>query len=220
MISVILPNTDEPTVVQLTYENLSRELQSVIGSEIVVADSWAAGVAQCHGDYICLVEPDCLVSAGYFSSNLGLYRKHAHYRKLAMMASCFGVDSWKNRIFHYRLGQIIAGNEQLSTTYWTLMPQRKKYANTIYPVQVGFVPGAIFRRTALLGIMGRIDFGNPDLIDLSTKVSFHFWNTNRRIAINPNTTYVSTDRRLENPGVFDPKVPRKVGNIFEHEEIP
>lgn len=219
MLSVIIPNTDEPTVVQLTYDNLRKELFSVDGSELIVADNWLAGLEKAQGDYISLVEPDCLVSGGYFSSNLGLFRKNAFYRKLAMVSSCVGVDNWGNRIYNYKLDKVVAGDEKLSVGYWHIAAERRKKGSGLYPIQIGFVPGAIFRKSALQKLVKQVDLQNRDLVALSTEISFNLWNSNRRIAINPNTTYVSTDRNIENPADFKFKVPDRAANIFTQEQI-
>lgn len=219
MLTVIIPNTDEPTVIRLTYDNLRRELSSIDGSELLIAKSWEAGLQQAKGEFVCIVEPDCLVSSGYFSSNLSLFLKNDHFRKLAMIASCLGVDNWGNRIYNYKLDKVTSGNRKLSVSYWRIAPERKKKTHILYPAQVGFVPGAIFRRSALAEVAKEIGFKSKDLVELSTKISFHFWASNRRILVNPNTTYVSTDRSLENPPLFKPKVPNAAANLFKQEQL-
>lgn len=185
MLSVIISNTAEPTVVQLTYDNLRRELLGVKDStELIVADTWAAGLAQAKGDYVSFVEPDCLVSGGYYSSNLNLFKKNGHFRKLAMVASCVGVDNWGNRIYNYKLGEVSAGDEKLSVTYWRVQPERKKKAQGLYPVQIGYAPGAVFRRVAIEDVAKHVDLRDPNLVRLSTKICFYIWESNRRILVN------------------------------------
>lgn len=220
MLSIIILNNDEPTVVELTYDNLRRELLSVAGAatEIIISDSWLQGIAQAKGDYICMVEADCLVSSGYFSSNLGLFKRMAQYRKLAMMASCVGIDNWGNRVYCYRLEEETKGTQENSVTYWRVAADRTKRANGLYNVQIGFMPGAIIRKTALREAVKHVDFTKLDTVQLSTQLSFYFWNTGRRVMMNPNTTYVSTDKTLENPPLFDPKVPANAANIFDQEQ--
>lgn len=219
MLSVVIPNILEPTVVRLTYSNLQKELLNINGgAELIIADSWRAGIVESRGDYICLVEPDCLVSGGYFSSNLGLFKAHKHYRKLAMVSSCIGVADWDNRIYNYHLAMSSSGDSN-GVMYWRIAPERVKKGKGLYPVQVGFVPGAIIRRSVAVRLLKKINWANPDLVALSTELSFYLWSTNRRVLINPNTTYVSDDKTLENPAEFDPKIPRVAINVFDQEQL-
>lgn len=220
MLSVIIKNTNEPNVVRLTYDNFCRDLLSVKDStELIVADTWETGYAQSKGNFVSFVEPDCLVSSGFYSSNFSLFKKNDHYRKLAMVGSSVGVDDWGNRIYNYKLGQVTAGDDDLSVTYWRLQPERRKKGQGLYPVQVSFFPGAIFRRTAIDDIVREIGLKDDDLVRLSTKICFYLWGNNRRLLINPNTTYVTTDRRVENPGLWEPEVPDQATAIFAREQL-
>lgn len=218
MLSVIVPNSTEATVVMLTLENLRRELVGLQGGyEVVLAANWQQGILRAKGDYVCLVESDCLVSGGYFSSNMGLFKKRGFYRKLAMISSCTGLNDWGNRIYGYRMGQREGNNPK----QWRIAPDRTKRSTGLYEVQVGFVPGAIIRRGVftdeLLKELRNLNY--PTLVELSTRLSFHLWDTGRRVLMNPNTTYVSTDENLEKYRIFDPKIPDNASNIFAQEHL-
>jgi hypothetical protein len=63
-----------------------------------------------------------------------------------------------------------------------------------------------------------MDWDQADLIKMSTEVSFYFWDTIRRVVLNPSTTYV-TNNDYEHPPLFQVKVPDKVAHIFQREYI-
>lgn len=234
MISVIIRRTDEPKVIQMTQSDLVKQLSEIRGAEIILEDTWTEGLKKVRTPYVSLVEPDCVFSAHYYSSNLGLMMKaHAKvaggekqpmggggYQKLAMISSCVGIRDFGNRIYGYELDKKkdidvngVSGNS------WHIAPTRKKLNMKLYHLQVGFVPGAIIRTSAIKDIIDDELWDGKDLVKLSTALSFYLWDTGRRIQVNPNTTYVSADTNLEQPPLFPTKVPAKVASIFQHEGI-
>lgn len=239
MITVIIKRTDEPKVIQMTQSDLVKQLGAINGAEIILSDSWAEGLQKVRTPYVSLVEPDCVFSANYYASNFGLIQKaHAKvqggekqpmggggYQKLAMIASCLGIRDYGNRIYSYELGKIPLEGKfstpqgDLSMKEWHIVPARKKLNMKLYHVQVGFVPGAIIRVSAIKDIIDDDLWDGNDLVKLSTALSFYLWDTGRRIEVNPNTTYVSSDSNLEKPPLFAVKVPDKVANIFHQEGI-
>jgi hypothetical protein len=233
MITVIIKRNDEPTVIQMTQENIIRDLKMVNGSEMLLTDTWAQGLNQVRTPYVCLVEADCVLSSNYFSSNFGLMHKSDHkvpgqrggYNKLAMISSCVGYKAFDNRIYNYRLKNIKQDGEGLidgknwSLKSWHIKADREKRSSNLYSAQVGFVPGAVIRVSSLNGTAGKINWDDRDLVRLSTEFSFHLWSTGRRIQINPNTTYVSNDDNLPDPKLFKFKVPDAAGGVFTQEGI-
>lgn len=220
MLSVILPRWDEPTVIELTKDNLKKELVSLPDSQLIIANSWAQGIQNATCDFICLVEPDCLVSSGYFVSNYNLFKKNKQFRKLAMMSSSIGLNNWGNRIYGYHLEQVTYEGESLSTTEWEVQPMREKKSTSVFPIQISFLPGAIIRKSVMEAIIKEFgSFDNKDLVKLSTEISFFLWGTGRRININPNTTYVSTLENLDSPTQFKWKANAAAQNIFLQEQI-
>lgn len=239
MITVIIRRTDEPKVIQMTQADLSRQLGSINGAEIILEDTWTEGLRKVRTPYVCLIEPDCVFSSSYFSSNVGLMKK-AHERvqtstamggggnqKLAMISSCLGIRDFGNRIYNYELKKIklpgyettLIDDKPLEIREWHIQPKREKLNMKLYHVQVGFVPGAVIRMSAIKDIIEDELWNGDDLVKLSTALSFYLWDTGRRIQLNPNTTYVSSDMNLESPPLFTTKVPLKVGNIFLQEMI-
>lgn len=232
MLSVVIKRTDEPKVIQMTQSDLVKQLGDIQGAEIILEDTWTEGLRKVRTPYVSLIEPDCVLSANYYSSNFGLLKK-AHekapyggagggggYQRLAMIASCLGVRDFGNRIYNYELDKVNDGDiNGVQLKSWHIVPCRKKLSLELYRIQVGFVPGAIIRMSAIKDIIDDEMWDIDDLVKLSTALSFYLWDTNRHIQLNPNTTYVSDDKNLENPPLFDTKVPQKVASIFHKEGI-
>jgi len=232
MITVVIKRTDEPKVIQMTQSDLVKQLGSIDGAEIILEDTWGEGLKKVRTPYVSLVEPDCVFSASYFSSNVGLMKK-AHektdphkwgggggYQKLAMVASCLGVRDFGNRIYSFELDKVQEGEVSgVQMKGWHIIPNRQKLNMKLYHIQVGFVPGAVIRMSAIKDIIEDELWDGEDLVKLSTALSFYLWDTGRRIQLNPNTTYVSSDKNLEKPPLFETKVPAKVATIFHQEGI-
>lgn len=197
MITVAIKDEGEETVTRMTYENLYKELKDVPGSDLIVVDNWFDAVPRAKKNlYVCFVEADCLVNSGYFASQLGLFKKNPYFRKLAMLSSGTGVNNWGNKFYGYSLGNSYSDG---------IIPNTDKKSNTVYPIQVGFVPGSIIRVSMLGKVMAGLKYGNAlqdDLVHLSTVLSLAFWNQGdgNRVHINPNTTYVSTEDYINGLG--------------------
>ena len=206
MITVIIRDSGEPQVLKLTYENLWRELKDIANARLEVG-SWGTS----DNPYICWVEPDCLVNSGYFSSMVGLLKKPAN-RKISVLSSSVGINTWANRIYGYRLGETYADG---------VIPTREKKGTYLYPVQIAYIPGAVMRVNLLRPVLDELKPGNGwenDLVHLSTRLSLAFWNQKKRVYINPNTTYVTTEDYVNDIGKFDPK-PGNAPDVFSREGI-
>lgn len=214
MVTVIIKRNAEPTVIQLTQENIMRELQSMNNSEMLLEDSWATGLKKVRTPYVCLVEADCILNSGYLFSSVSVMMSDNHnpikrtggYLKRAMLSSPVGIKSFSKRIYNY---ETMSGRIEPNYDVRSISP---------YHVQIGFVPGAIIRMTAIKDIINKFDWNEPDLVRLSTKLSFYLWNSNRRVQVNPTNIYVSNESGLENPN-FSYHCPRKVMSIFEGQRI-
>lgn len=231
MVSVVIRRTDEPKVIQMTQSDLVRQLNDVQGAEIILEDTWSEGLKKVRTPYVSLIEPDCVFSAHYYSSNVGLIKK-AHeknavhykggggYQRLAMITSSLGVRDFGNRIFNFELDKISEGEvNNVKLKGWHVVPTRERLSTALYHIQVGFVPGAIIRMSAIKDIIEDELWDGDDLVKLSTALSFYLWDTGRRIQVNPNTTYVSSDQNLERPPLFEVNLPDKVKNIFSKEDM-
>jgi hypothetical protein len=220
MVTLIIKRSDEPKVIQLTQETLMKELSMIPGSEMLLEDTWVQGLRKVRTMYVCLVEPDCVLSASYLTSNYGIMKKAINFTKgggntsLVMMASCLGVRRFDNRIYNYYLGNQKINNSGAVVSSWQPTPRKMKDFTMPYEAQIGFVPGSIIRYTALKDIIDTFDWDRRDLVQMSTELSLHFWNTNRTLKVNPNTTYVSTASHLDNPRGIKLDIPDRVGNLF------
>jgi hypothetical protein len=236
MITVVIKRTEEPKVIQFTQMDIAKHLSGIQGAEIILEDTWGEGLRKVRTPYVSLVEPDCTLSANYYSSNVGLMHKTLSgkaggkgagrgaggggYTKLAMISSCLGIRDFGNRIYNYTLDKVEDMNVNgVIGKGWHPMPDRGKRSLQLYHVQIGFVPGAIIRMSAIKDIMEDELWDDRNLVKLSTALSFYFWDTGRRIQVNSNTTYVSLNNNLEKPELFETRVPLRVANIFTQERI-
>ena len=223
MLSVVIKDNHEPNVIKLTYENLYRELKDIEASELLVADSWLDSLGGVKNKFVCFVEADCLVSSGYFSSQIGLFNKNKFLRRLAVMASSTAVNDWGNRFYGYSIGDKYSDG---------VMPVRDKKARVPYPVQIAYIPGAVIRTVTLQKMLDELDLLNgieKDLVLFSTQLSLGFWrhglNYGKAVGsggclvhINPNATYVTTEDYVNDLGKFDPKAGDLV-DMFHGESI-
>ena len=222
MLTLIIKRTDEPKVIQMTQEDIVRQVSSIQGAEILLEDTWLEGLRKVRTPLVCLVEADCVFSSSYMASNYGLINKHVDkggkgggYNKLAMISSCIGVKTFDNRIYNYKLEKVKDSNLR----YTAIQPHREKRDMKLYNVQVGFVPGSIIRMASLGRDIDSLPWDDPNLVKMSTAVSFHFWGSGRRIELNPNTTYVSGNMQLEDPPHFKLNIPDLAANLFLREGI-
>lgn len=211
MITVIVKRNAEPTVIQLTQENIMRELSSIPGSEMLLEESWGNGIKRVRTPFVCLVESDCVMSTAYLSSNFEQLqngtqtegKKGGGYTRLAMLSSCLGIRNFKNRIYNYNFRQ----------PKWDIYPVKAKHSTVLYPVQIGFVPGALIRMSAIKDAV--LPWDDPNLLAMSAAISLHLWSTNRRVEVNPNVTYVSDQAYLAQSIGSKYNVPDDIKTIFK-----
>lgn len=195
MLTVIIKDNGEPRVIQLTYENLWRELKDIPNAELVVSKDWYGPLSSIKNKYVCFVESDCLVSSGYFASQIGLLKKDPYFRKLAMLSSVTGVNNWANRFYGYRIDK--EHNNAVT-------PNLRKQSSSVDAVQIAYVPGSIIRvsmlKKALISSKGGLL--SDDLVTFSTNLSLAFWRQGdgNRIHINPNAVYVTTENYVNDLG--------------------
>lgn len=187
MVSVIILDKNEPNVVKLTYQNLWKELKDIPSAELLVETEWLD--AKVKNRYVCYVEPDCLVSSGYFKSQIGLFEKNPMFRKLAMLSSSTGVNNWANKFYGYSVGNNHSDG---------VIPNKEKRSTAVYPVQIGYLPGSLIRYSMLKDALNTEKVSSTkdtNLVNLSTMISLAFWRQGdgNRVHLNPNATYVTTE---------------------------
>lgn len=197
---------------QLTRDNLKKELQGIDGARLLIEKSWWAGLKKVETPFVCLLEDDCILSPGYISINLNLMTQASTgvgnyrgggYTKLAMLASAVGLNRFSELFYgYYAFGKEVVCDVEA-------------YDSEPYHIQIGFVPGAIMRYVSIKD--AEVNWDDSNLIRLSTLVSSFLWETNRRVKLNPNTVYVSTNEELED--IFEYRLPEKVATLFKRENI-
>lgn len=202
MVSVIIKDNGEKNVIQLTYENLWRELKNIPGSELFVAEDWLESLDIVNNKYVCFVEADCLVSSGYFDSQIGLFTKDSYSDKIAVLSSATAVSQWHNKIYGYTMG--------LGNNFQGFLPVREMKSRRPYPIEIAYIPGSLIRVKMLKRLLKeRIidDSQKDDLLYLCSFLSLGFWSqsvgkgtaagsTGCRVHINPNATYVTTEQSV------------------------
>lgn len=232
MLTVVIKKSDDLDASQMTQKTILKELWAIPESEMLLEDSWLQGLKKVRTPFVCLVEADCILSASYIASNFNLLRKSQSQAlggkgtgrgmgggglmKLAVLSSCLGIKDFSNRIYNYRLAKVEDGP---SMKGWHIQPQRESRDIHLYMVQVGFIPGAIMRMSSIKDSIETLDWDQPDLVKMSTEVCFHLWGTNRRVALNPSTTYVTDTIGLDNPPLFSVKISTVVANTFNKEYL-
>jgi len=215
MLTVIIKNDGEENVVKLTYENIWREIKNIPDAQILVADHWFDAISDIKNTFVCLVESDCLVNSGYFSSQLGLLKKNSQFRKIAVMASATAVGQWHNKFYGYSLGDNYADG---------VIPSKVKKSSSPYPVQIAYIPGAIIRVGMLRQLLTESKATNgweSNLTRLSALVSLGFWaqGDGNRVHLNPNASYCTTEEYVNDIGKFDIPVAGALVNMFHKESI-
>lgn len=219
MVTVIVKRTDVPNVIQLTQELIMKELSQLNGSEMLLEDSWSDGLKKVRTPYVCLVEPDCTPSEGFIVSSLrkihpnikgklGRGAGGGGYTKLAMLTPSLGIKVFTNIIYGYEL--------QVNDGQVKVVPSRLRKSTVPFHVQIGFVPGALLRYSSVKEVLDKFDWdGNP--VQLSTELSLHLWDTNRRIQLNPVVEYVSTSSGLDKIKPFPISVTPQVNVLFSRD---
>lgn len=204
MVSVIIHDNGESSVVKYTYECLYKELKDIHGSELLIAKDWFEALPKIRNNYVCLVESDCLVSPGFFQKQVDALMKN-QLRRISMVSPVAAVNHWDNTFYGY----------QVSGQYADLIePITKKRSNALHPIQIGYLPGAIIRvkmlRQAIEDLGANMSWKN-DLVFLSTELSFAFWQQGQGgakgqngnpVYINPAVTYVTTEDYVNNVAHF------------------
>lgn len=179
---------------------LERELKGI--DHEIIRNTWSRGLEKARGSFVCLLEMDSAIQQGTLIDNLKVFTDNPSYRKLAMVSPTVDFDeidqplifSWNNGTKGYHATQL----------------------KSMRDCRIGYVPGAIIRRTSLLK-SNRDHILNP--LRLTTDVSFDFWSRGLRISVNPETIYFAPVKSKKK-NYKDKFVPKdEVIAIWEHELI-
>lgn len=206
MVTVVIKHDGEDSVIELTYENIWREIKDIDGASIIVTPSWFNVINTLTAPFVSFVEADCLVNSGYFKSQINLLKKNANNRHIAIMSASTAVNSWANRFYGYGVnGENIKG---------AVVPNKDKKSTSPYMVQAAYLPGSIVRLSTLKNLIEegmKPSEWEDNLADLSVNISLRVWSRGigngigNMVMINPNATYVTTDKRVNEIVKFDPK---------------
>lgn len=179
---------------------LERELDGIHYE--IIRNTWAKGLEKAEGNFVCLLETDSAVEKGSIRKNLEVFMENPSYRKLAMVSPTVDFpDMEENLIFSWNDG---------------LKGYHASQLKSLRDCRIGYVPGAVIRRTSLL--KSNLDhILNPQR--LTTDVCFDFWSRGLRISVNPDTVYCVPEKsKYKNyKDVFIPD--ESVIAIWDHELI-
>ena len=219
MLTVVIKNDGEESVVRLTYHNLWKEIKDIPGAELIIENDWLDAIQKVSNDFICFVESDCLVTSGYFQSQLGLMKKNKYFRKMAVMSSATSVKIWANKIYGYNVGQSHMDG---------VIPNKVKKSTSPYPVEIAYIPGAIVRVSMLgrlLEEMKPVPGWQSDLVYFSTQLSLGFWSQGvgngigNMVYINPNASYATTEDYVNDISRIDTDLPEQTFKMFRSQSI-
>lgn len=168
----------------------------------IIRNKWDNGLVKAKGSFVCLLETDSAFEKGSIKNNLAVFTGNPLYRKLAMVSSTVDYDDMPDRL-------IFSWNDGLKGY---LASQLK----SVRDCRIGYVPGAVVRRTSLLK-------SNLDHLEnaqrFTTDVCFDFWSRGLRISVNPESTYCvpANPKMREYRDKFLPD--EKVIQIWDHELI-
>lgn len=219
MVSVIILDKGEQSVVQYTFEKLYTELKDIPGSELLIKKDW--DISHIKNRFVCFVEPDCLITEGYFKKQLELFQTLSP--RVIILSSATAVVRWENCIYGYFIENI------------RFIPIRKPKANRPYPVQIAYIPGAIIRTSSLKKLLKQISLPkgyHNDLVYYSSLISLSSWEKGltfddkhpegqlgSQIYINPEVTYVTTEDYVNDLAELPELLNVKVTRLFEKESI-
>ena len=136
------------------------------------------GVDIAEGKFIVYLEEGSDFRAGFFIRGLlGMLSNH-NFRKLAMISPA--VEDFNDRGTLYQFD--VAGSRA-----WDEMRSVNPY-----PVQVGYVPGAITRAAVLKPLVkDKATLGETTPADLSAAISLALWESGQVVQVDPRMTYLT-----------------------------
>ena len=193
----------------------ARHQEKVLGSELrgeehelITETSWDEGLKIAKGEYVCLVEPEARVSDNFFHDLLDVFLEQPSFRKLAFVAPSISKPEWfdTKRIYGYKINEI------------GITPSYIKSSISPYSIQIGYLPGAIIRKS----ILGNLADVERDSVMGSVRISLRFWSEGLRCLIDPRAIYVTGAPHVEIPLLIEDSLPKdmtKLVRMFRREII-
>lgn len=189
---------------------LEKELEGLDAE--VIHDSWQEALASTDAEFVCLLEKNSALSSGSIKASMKEFIENPLYRKLAMVSPIVDMPQFKAPIsFTYTVNDWHKG----------LAVVNKPRTDSFHNVRIGFVPGAIIRRSSLQ--KAAIPLTLPP-VPFSVILSLFFWQHGLRVALQPQSLYyapenVSYDRL---PTQYRSSIvpEQKTADLWQHEMIP
>lgn len=175
--------------------------------EIVSASTWKEGLKLAKGEYVCLIEPEARVSDNFFHDLLDVFLEQPSFRKLAFVASSVSKPAWfdSKRIYGYNISET------------GIAPIPVKSSISPYSIQIGYLPGAIIRKS----VVQNLEDIERDPVMGSVRMSLNFWSNGLRCLIDPRAVYV-TNSLVEQAILIEDQLPEdveKLVQMFKREAI-
>ena len=155
---------------------IQRELLGV--DYELINDSWVNGLKIAEGKFVCFLEEGSDFRGGFFIRGMLNMLANPNFRKLAVVAPA--VEDFNGRGTLYQLD--ITGDRA-----WDEMRSINPY-----PVQVGYIPGAIIRTSALKQLNSEKELKNYTTpADLSAAICLKLWETGQMVHVDPRMTYLT-----------------------------
>lgn len=188
MFTVLIRDNGEASVTRMTYESIFKELKDIPESKVLIVKDWFKAVGNVKTKWVCLVEADCLVNSGYFTSLAGYIKKNPQLGKMGVLTTSTAVNNWAVKFYGYSLGDNHTDG---------IIPNKEKKATSLpfYTMEIAYIPGAVIRTGMLEKILAenKRDEKWDDLVYFSTLVSIGFWTHNWQIYLAHNSTYCTTE---------------------------
>ncbi len=152
-------------------------------------------------EFIAFVPPKQVFTQDYFNQLLEVFTDRPRFRKLSMVSPSIDMNG-NSPIF----GWLVSPT--------SILPSRIKSSSEPYAAQIGFLPGAVIKKTALERLQQ--EFTGADLLD-SINTSVGLWNAGHRVYVHPKV-FITTDQKGM-PVAYQPEVEEKVKQIWKREMV-
>lgn len=183
MLDIII-SQDAP---QLTKTTLKLALEGLRGINVIEAPSLKEGLPQTRAEFVSFVG-EGLLDSKHFKDNLQVFLDQPKFKKLAMVSTAVANRSLEDKCFGFTLEPT------------GLVPVDHKSSSLPYALQIGYLPGAILRRSSVEHVAQYLT-GNA--MQDSYQASIDFWLTGKMCYINPAITYVDLMFGHEEPVRFN-----------------
>lgn len=165
-----------------TDETLGKVIDSeLVGveHEFIVVKQWDHGLEKATGKFVCFMEHNADFRGGMFIRGLLDILIKPGYSKLAMISPAVEELETGRMIFSY----------SIDPSGQTLETHTEPKSLEPYMARVGYIPGAIIRKSALEGWWGQMRSARAWPLQLSADFSTHLWNHGLRLHVDPKMVY-------------------------------